>query len=36
MAGVLDQQVTDRWAIYNADALDVMSEMPDESIHASI
>ena len=36
MAGVLDQQVTDRWAIYNADALDVMGAMPDESIHASI
>lgn len=36
MAGVLDQWITDRWAIYNADAMDVMSEMPDESIHASI
>lgn len=36
MAGVLDQQVTDRWAIYNADALDVMAAMPNESIHASI
>ena len=36
MAGVLDQQITDRWAIYNADALDVMAAMPDKSIHGSI
>jgi DNA modification methylase len=36
MAGVLAQQITDRWAIYNADAMDVMTAMPDESIHASI
>lgn len=36
MAGVLAQQITDRWAIYNADAMDVMALMPDESIHASI
>ena len=36
MAGVLAQQITDRWAIYNADAMDVMAAMPDESIHASI
>jgi len=36
MAGVLDSQITDRWAIYNADAMDVMVDMPDESIHASI
>lgn len=36
MAGVLKSQITDRWAIYNGDALDVMAEMPDASIHASI
>lgn len=36
MAGVLKSQITDRWAIYNADALDVMAEMSDDSIHASI
>ena len=36
MAGVLKQQITDRWAIYNADAMDVMSAMPDRSIHGSI
>lgn len=36
MAGVLAHQITDRWAIYNADAMDVMAQMPRESIHASI
>lgn len=36
MAGVLNSQITDRWAIYNADAMDVMAELPDDSIHASI
>ena len=36
MAGVRAQNITDRWAIYNADAMDVMGAMPDESIHASI
>lgn len=34
--GVLDQQITDRWAIYNADCLDVMAALPSESIHGSI
>lgn len=36
MAGVNRQQVTDRWAIYNADAMDVMAGLPDGSVHASI
>ena len=36
MAGALDQQVTDRWAIYNADCMDVLASIPDDSIHASI
>ncbi len=36
MAGVLRQQITDRFALYNADAMDVMAAMPGESIHASI
>ena len=36
MAGVLTQQITDRWAIYNADCMDVLRALPDESIHASI
>lgn len=34
--GVLDQQITDQWAIYNADAIEVMAAIPDESIHATI
>lgn len=33
MAGVLTQQITDRWAIYNADCMDVMQSLPSESIH---
>lgn len=36
MAGTLKSQITDRWAIYCADSMDVMAEMPNESIHASI
>lgn len=36
MAGVRDQVITDKYAIYNGDAMDVMAAMPDESIHASI
>jgi hypothetical protein len=36
MAGVLNQQITDRYAIYNGDSMDVMAAMPDDSIHASI
>lgn len=36
MAGVLNSQINDRWAIYNGDSMDVMASMPDESIHASI
>ena len=36
MAGVLNSQITDRWAIYSGDSMDVMASMPDESIHASI
>lgn len=36
MAGVLDQQITDRWAIYNADCMDMLAAVPDTSIHATI
>jgi DNA modification methylase len=36
MAGVLDQQITDRWAVYNADCLDMLAAVPDSSIHASV
>ena len=34
--GVLDQHINDRWAIYNADCLDVLASLPDDSIHGSI
>ena len=33
---VLEQEVTDRYAIYCADAMDVMASLPDDSIDASI
>lgn len=36
MAGVLNQLVTDRYAIYNGDSMDVMATLPDDSIHATI
>lgn len=36
MAGVLNQQITDRWAIYNADCMDMLAAVPDKSIHATI
>lgn len=36
MAGVIKQQVNDRWAIYNGDSMDIMASMPDESVHGSI
>lgn len=36
MGSVNDQLVTDRYAIYNADSMEVMSALPDESIHGSI
>jgi hypothetical protein len=36
MAGVLTQQVGDRWAAYNGDCLEVMPGLPDESIHLSV
>jgi len=34
--GVLDQQITNRWAIYNGDCMEVMPELPDDSIHLSV
>jgi DNA modification methylase len=34
--GVLDQDVTDRWAIYNGDCMEVMPALPDGSIHLSV
>ena len=36
MARVADQLVTDRFAIYNGDCIDVMSALPDASIHMSV
>lgn len=36
MAGFLTQQVTDRWAIYNGDCMDMLAGLPEGSVHASI
>ena len=36
MNGVSDQQVTDRWAIYNGDCMDMLAAIPEKSIHATI
>lgn len=36
MGRVKEQRITDRYAIYNADSMEVMSSLPSESIHASI
>jgi DNA modification methylase len=33
---VIDQEITDRWAIYNGDCLEVMPTYPDDSIHLSV
>lgn len=33
---VLDQKITDRYAIYNGDAMEVLPSLPDGSIHGSI
>lgn len=33
---VTDQRVTDRYAIYNGDCIEVMASLPDESIHLSV
>jgi hypothetical protein len=36
MAFVNDQRITDRYAIWNGDCLDVMRELPDGGIHLSV
>lgn len=36
MAGVLNQQITDRWAIYNGDCMDMLASVPTDSIHGTI
>jgi hypothetical protein len=33
---VVDQLITDRFAIYNSDCIEVMQDMPKESIHLSV
>ena len=36
MALVLDQEITERYALYNGDCLEVMPALPDGSIHLSL
>lgn len=36
MAGVLTQNITDRWAIYNGDCMDVLATIPDGSIQGTV
>jgi len=36
MGSVIDQDITDRWAIYNGDCMEVLADLPDESVHLSI
>src|SRR5699024_2427924 len=36
LMAVKDQLITDRYAIYNGDSMEVMAELPDDSIHATI
>ena len=34
--GVLDQEITGQWAVYNGDCLEVMPGLPDGSVHLSV
>lgn len=36
MGHVIDQQITDKWAVYNGDCMEVMPDLPDGSIHLSV
>lgn len=36
MGNVIDQVVTDKYAIYNGDCIDVMAGLPKESLHLSV
>lgn len=36
MALIADQTITDRYAIYNGDCMDVMASIPDHAIHLSV
>jgi DNA modification methylase len=33
---ILDQKITDQYAVYNGDCIDVLPTLPDESIHLSL
>ncbi len=33
---VKDQLLTDRYAIYNGDCIEVMKELPDKSVHLTV
>lgn len=33
---VVDQQITERYAVYNGDAIEVMASLPDKSVHLSV
>lgn len=36
MAGVIEQTITDRYALYLGDCMDVMPQLPDGSVHLSV
>jgi DNA modification methylase len=36
VGSVIDQNITDQWAVYNGDCMEVMASFPDESIHLSV
>lgn len=36
MGGVIDQDITDTYAIYHGDCIDVMQGLPQESVHLSV
>ena len=36
MAKVIDKVITDKYAIYNADCIEVVSDLPDNSIDFSV
>src|SRR5690242_1309111 len=33
---VIEQEITDRYAVYNGDCIEVMATMPDECVHLSV
>jgi hypothetical protein len=36
MGDVMEQQITDRWAVYCGDCMEVMPDLPERSIHMSL